>query len=188
MRWCVLAIALLGCEQPGYPGQSIGSFHVVGALESNACGAAVPALDRIEFDVELRAESGAGYWRRVDAPIVTGTYDDEESAFEFRSTIQIPVIAPEPDLMVRGCTLEQREEVRGIVEWAVPPDAGAPDPDAGDQPQALEAESLAGLSTIAFSPTPGSDCTATTAPAGGPFAALPCLVEYDLDGTPRDAF
>src|SRR5688572_28164830 len=146
--WLLL---LSGCEQPEYPGEPVGTFHVTGALRSNACGStAVPALDRIEFDVELRRESGAGYWRRVDAPIVVGTFDDIASEFSFRSVRQLPVIAPEPDLMVRGCTLEQREEVRGTVAWAAVPDAGAPDPDAGDGQALLEPDSLAGSSTIAF--------------------------------------
>src|SRR5687768_12661779 len=144
MRFLVLAVVLLtvGCV-PEYPGEVVAAFHVVGALEENECGTtAVPAMDPITFEVELRQDRGRGFWRRTDAPVVSGTYD-EEGGFEFRTTRQVPVIAPEPETGVRGCALEQREEVSGTVTFAIvsEEDAGTATDAATDADAATDTDS-----------------------------------------------
>jgi hypothetical protein len=201
MRPLVLSAVLLtsGCV-PEYPGEVVAAFHVIGALEENACGAtAVPAIDPIVFDVEIRNDRGRGFWRQADAPVISGTFDDEDGEFAFRTTRQVPVIAPEPETGVRGCAVEQREEVSGTVthvlvlaDGAVAdaspgPDAGTGEaPDGAAQPDTTA--ELTGESRVTFTPVPGSDCTAALAVAGGPFAALPCMIRYRLDGDERETF
>lgn len=183
-RAILLAIVALGCA-PQYPGEPVGSFEVVGRLEENACGAAIQALDPVTFRVELREEQGQAFWRRPDFPVVSGTALD--GTYRFRSQARIVVIAadPDPDFGHPGCTVTQSEVVEVILE-PVDSDAGAPTADAGEPEE--PSMHLEGTHTIDIAPDVGSSCAPATAALGGPFLALPCSVDYTLEGTPSAPF
>lgn len=169
-------VCLLGGCAPQYPGEALGSFDVTGHLEANACGAAaVPALDPLRFAVELRVRGAEAFWRRPDFPVVSGSARD--GTYRFRTQARIVALAgdPDPDFGHPGCTLLQTETVEVTIEGT---DLDAGSPDAG--PTTL---TLTGTNAIDFTPEPGSDCAPLASAAGGPFLALPCGLDYALEGT-----
>lgn len=114
----VLAIAALtvvsACE-PSYPGVPLGTYGVVETLDANTCGAGLPVLATVTFDVELRASGAVGYWRMPASGPIAGSYREADGAFEFRSTIATVAWAADLPNGIAGCTLEQRETIRGTV-------------------------------------------------------------------------
>jgi hypothetical protein len=83
-RWRI-AVALLSLGAAGVlaacfgtdpynPGTALGTFHVVGKLTANTCGASGTAPDPWEFDIKLSRDHGTLYWIQGDAP-VQGTLD-----------------------------------------------------------------------------------------------------------------
>lgn len=190
----VVALALAGCEA-SYPGEPVGSFDVTGQLEANTCGTdALPARSPIRFPVEIRERSGEAFWRRAEKPLVSGVVV-EDRTYRFAVGSEVDLIAPDPDFGIPGCSLTQLETVTvALSEAPDASDGGAEDAGVGDAgsdgsdggaPVPLV---LAGDNTIELIPTPGSDCTAATLAGGGPFLALPCRVEYALDGSAREPF
>jgi len=173
------AVGVCGCA-PRYPGEPVGTFHVVGALVENTCGAsAVPAFDPLVFDVEVRADRGQGFWRRPMLPVVSGTYG-RDGAFRFSTVSQAKVLDPIEELGLPGCVVTQTEVVSGQLrelsadggtyadagDASDLADAGMPDHDASLDDDADAGEIALGLSgdnTVALSPTPGSACAAATA-------------------------
>jgi len=206
VRALVLIAALaVGACTPAYPGEPVGSFSVTGRLDRNTCGPeALPARNPLTFLVEIRERDGEAFWRLADRPVVSGVVTDDDT-YEFVAHANVGLIAPEPDLGVAGCSLVQLETVEVSVETVEQDDeadpevadAGAPVSDAGDPAADADADAdagamvemaLTGTNSIQLTPTAGSDCTAATVSAGGPFLALPCRVDYTLTGTERDAF
>jgi len=186
----VLILALAGCEPRDNPGETIGVFQVTGSLDENGCGAAVPALDPINFEVEVRDDYGRGIWVRGDGPIQTGV-QLPDGAYRFRYGATVPVIAAQPGY--RGCSLQQVELIEVHVAPIAPlaPDAdddggssavndGDAGTDGGTPERAME---LSGLSEIQYTPTSTSDCSPLPVVNGGPWAALPCTLRYTLFGT-----
>lgn len=202
--FAVLVLAVAGACTPEYPGEPVGSFHVVGALVDNTCGAsAVPAFDPIVFDVEVRADRGQGFWRRPMLPVVSGTYGSD-GTFRFSTVAQTKLLDPIEELGLPGCYVTQTEVVSGRVrpedldggaqadagDASTPADGGATvdagandDSDAGAGSMALE-----GDNTVELAPIAGSACSAATSAEGGPFLALPCSLHYSLSGTLRAPF
>lgn len=179
----VHSLALAACE-PRWPGESVGSFDVVGTVREHGCGpSAVPVIDPLRFPVELRADRGGlVYWRRLRAPLVQGTRS-ASGEYRFEAIGSVMVIEPSPDEGVVGCALDQHEVIAVEVESADPTDAGPTEPDAGAAPAPLRLE---GEHRITYTPVAGSDCTPLLAAGGGAFLALPCEVTYELAGTERD--
>lgn len=181
-----------GCEPRVHPGQTLGTFQVVGSLDANGCGAAVPALDPIAFEVEVRDDRGRGIWVRGDGPIQTGV-QLPDGAYRFRTGATVPVISAQPGY--RGCNLQQVEMIEVHVtpttsialageDGGLQPDAGTADADAGADGGVPErAMELSGISEIQYTPTSTSDCSPLPVVNGGPWAALPCTLRYTLFGT-----
>src|SRR5690606_12316005 len=93
-------------------------------------------------------------------------------------------IQPNPTTGQVGCFIERRETLRVSVEGLGWEKAGVPvDPEPADAgpPQAT---ALAGVHEVELRAAQGSDCSAALAALGGAYLALPCLVEYALEGTP----
>lgn len=178
-RAILLAIAAFGCA-PQYPGEPVGSFEVTGRLEGNECGAAINALDPVSFLVELRQDRGQAFWRRPDFPVVSGTAID--GTYRFRSQTRMVVIAsdPDPDFGHAGCTVTQSEVVE-VVLSPVETDAGVTPGDGGEA--VGPSMHLEGTHTIDIAPDVGQNCLPATAALGGPFVALPCGIDYTLDGS-----
>jgi hypothetical protein len=182
------------CTPPDYPGESRGFYHVVGVLRGNSCGAAVPALNPLVFDVEVRGDGGQGFWRRASIAPVSGVLRDDNT-FEFIVPSRVGVTAPRPEIGDPGCVLDQHERMTGalkgnhtssstdgaITDSGVD-DAGV-DAATGESATIDHAPKLEGSSVIALSPSAGSSCAGVLVAQGGVFSALPCSVDYALDGT-----
>jgi hypothetical protein len=197
-RFVVLPLALLACLvgcEPSWPGTSAGTFRVVGALVENTCGAGFPVLDTVEFTVEVRDDHPVGYWRLPRQPLVPGSYRNEDGAFEFRRVAS--VVAWPADVDVLGCTLEQREVIRGNVTIleegdGAPADAGVGAPGDGGNPASdagtVAAPLLLGEHVIEVVVAPNQDCAALLEAAGGTFDALLCRARYTFRGESMASF
>ncbi len=194
--------SVVGCE-PTYPGTALGTYDVVESLTENTCGSGLPALSTVQLEVELRADGALGYWRLPRQAVITGSYRDSDGAFEFRTARAVVAWEANADNGVLGCTVEQREVIRGTAVPTTAPDAavdgstgdaamdaaladaGAPDGDAGNPADAGPSEApelLVGEHTVEIVPAHGSDCGALLASSGGAFDALPCRARYTLSG------
>ena len=190
----VLAFFVLAACEPVLPGETVGTFDVVGALDANTCGStAVPAIDPLVFMAEIRVDSNRAFWRRPDVGSRAGVVmPDGTFRFTFGSLVRVQ--AADPSIGFPGCVLEQREVLDATVtatESEDLPDAGAPDgAAAGDADATTDAPpvELGGTNTIDLAPAAGSDCRALLGANGGPWAALPCGLRYTLRGDPRDPF
>jgi hypothetical protein len=191
---CVLAALACGagCE-PTYPGTELGTYRVIETLTENTCGAGLPALSTVELDVELRADGAVGYWRLPRKGVVAGSYAERDGAFEFRVSQSVVAWPADVATGVLGCTVEQREVIRGTAVPTVVTDAAASDSGPGnagdaavDAPADAGADDdrvlLVGEHTVDVVATRGSDCAALLASSGGSFDAVPCRVRYTLSG------
>jgi hypothetical protein len=189
-----LLACLVGCE-PSWPGTSAGTFRVVGALVENTCGDGFPVLDTIEFAVEVRDDHPVGYWRLPRQPMVPGSYRNEDGAFEFRRFAS--VVAWPADVDILGCTLEQREVIRGNVTILEEGDGGAGDAGVGGESDGgnpasdagtIASPRLLGEHVIDIVVAPGQDCAALLTATEGSFDALPCRARYTLRGESMTPF
>lgn len=199
----LLTLALTGCNLGDVPGSPSGAFRVRGTLMENTCGsAALPAMEELRFEVELRDAIAQAYWHRRGRAPVEGIRG-EDGTYEFGMRSQIRVVPADPAVGDPGCAFEQLESIRGTIRGASRYlDAGSPDasdgsdgasdagPDAGTSDGGTMTPGLVfeGENTITLSPASGSSCGRTTQAEGGPFLALPCRVRYDLDGDERTPF
>ncbi len=164
------------------PGESVGTFQVTGTLTENACGpAAVPALNTIEFPVDIRNRKGEAIWRRPQAPLASGTTDGKGNYhFDFSTSVVVSWGVPQIQ-----CHLDQKETISVHIEGpeTTAADAGT-ESDGGINAQ----QTLEGNHTIDLIPVNALNCPGALAIEGGPFLALPCRLEYDLNGTTRKPF
>ncbi len=192
----LLVGTLAGCNPPVWPGEPVGTFHVVGTLEDNTCGTmAVPAQEEVVFSAEIRTDGSQAFWRRPQAAIIYGAVG-ADGTFTFRLETQASLTGADPDGGTANCVLSRQEVLAVRVmpsdDGGVPAgdgggpagngsDAGADDGGAanGDAGAALMLE---GTHDITFTPVAGSDCTLATAASGGPFLGLPCALHYQLAG------
>ena len=195
----VFIVVILGCSifESNPPGTSHGTFLIHGDLIENECGSsAVPALDPLVFSLELRSDGELAYYKRTDAPLAYGVVRRGE--WKFQSRELLPVYGADPTIGRGACSLQQHEKfvLREIVQ--VPPsDAALTESDAAVNDAALDGidanvsskgqiESLEGETVITFSPSAGSDCSASRRERGGPFLTLPCTIRYALSADRSD--
>lgn len=179
-----LSLGFTDCENE-YPGETVGTFHVIGFLEENTCGSGVGAVNPLEFYVEVRVddELGEAIWRIPQQPIATGAHSGNDYRFEFNRTAA--VYGADPLTGRAGCALDEHDLVQVSIAQEVV-DGGVPEDDEGGQDAGVESIGiLTGINVIELSPTPGSDCSLATSGPTGVFADLPCRVEYTLRGTPH---
>ena len=89
-------------------------------------------------------------------------------------------LTPDFDLKTTTCAMKVRETIEGsVARRFVTVDGGEPQVD-DDAPSAKH--DLTGDNTIEVSATAESDCSASLAAFGGPFANLPCAAHYVLSG------
>lgn len=192
-----MLLALAGCEAPERPGELVGRYQVMGALMRNDCGAdALPALDPLNFDVEIRDNQGVGLWYFGSPPAISGSLE-ADGTFRFQFGQQVQVTAPgtrtmtepeepsdfweaEPGVEVNeaGCHMRIVETVDGRLHRDL---REAADVEL-DGSEASESD-LTAVNLIEVSAAAGSDCHASLAEHGGVFRALPCAAEYQLAGT-----
>lgn len=190
----------VGCAMPQPPGDLVGSYHVQGALTVNECGEeALPAIDPLSFDVQIRRDDRSGYWLQGMPPAHQGKLGKDGSfSFELKQAYDVPATtgravdddvylesdpeaAADPSRFERreaanrsACQLTIKETIEGSVlrEGAseVHRSAGDGSPD------------LVGEHVIAIAPLAGDDCSRVKRTQGGPFDQLPCRARYDLVG------
>jgi hypothetical protein len=192
-------LAAGGCQPPGSKsvGELVGVYAISGALVENTCGQmALPAVDPLRFEVEIRQNDQVGYWQVEKQPQQAGELEDG-GAFHFtgeqtslvssmrgaRNDLEpgdFVSIMPDFDLKTTNCAMKVRETIEGsLARRFVTLDGGEPQiDDATPKPK----HDLTGDNTIDVSATPESDCSASLAAFGGPFANLPCFAHYTLSG------
>lgn len=184
-----LAVAS-GCIEVEPPGEAVGTYDVTGTLLENSCGEqALPAVDPMVFQVELRADGEIGYWL-VAPPARSGRLTEAgEFSFDLERSYLVegaappevgividPEVAIDPERIDReqmpgACMLFVHESIDGSILL----DAAAD----GDDSTASD---LSGENEIAVRASAEPACAALLVDAGGPWHALPCRVRYDLAG------
>jgi len=194
----IVVCALAGCEPTELPGEPIGTYAISGSLEDNTCGqAALPAVNPLAFDVQIRLAGTSGNWIVGDPPGFEGVVD-EQGAFLFGAESFSTVIQPgsrsneleQPEDYINGsavsdsaevgCTLSIVEQIDGTIHRTAMTDAGVNT--IGEEPGDTEVDDLVGENRIDMSPMPGSDCSRLLGTDGGPFLALPCYALYTISG------
>ena len=191
----------VGCAMPKPPGDLVGSYHVEGALTVNECGEeALPAIDPLSFDVQIRRDDRSGYWLPGMPPAWPGKLgEDGAFSFELRQTYAVPsttgsgtanddvYLDSDPEAVADPARFERREAsnraacqltitetIEGSVLREASPGVHRP-PGDGDP-------DLVGENVIAIAATAGDDCSRVMRTSGGPFEQLPCRARYDLIG------
>lgn len=152
----------VGCtgKDPYNPGTPLGTYHVIGKLLANECGAAgatdgVPAT--WEFDVRLSRDRSTLYWVQGGLP-VQGQLDAHAHAkLTSTGTQKIHDANPKQGIAYCGITRVDALDITMTSD-----------------------EAFSGTLEYDFSASDGSDCSDQVASAGGSFAALPCATRYDL--------
>jgi hypothetical protein len=196
----ILALfAAVSCmpSNPDASGDMVGVYAINGALVQNTCGqAALPAVDPLKFEVEIRQNDRVGYWQTDKQPQRAGELDDDgtflftgeqtslvSSMRTARNDLEpanFVSLTPDFDLKTTNCAMRVKETIEGsLARRIVSVDGGEPQVDDAD-PGAKH--DLKGDNTIEISATPESDCSASLATYGGPFSNLPCMAHYVLSG------
>lgn len=167
----IAAVASAGCfgKDPYRPGDSIGVFHVTGKLIATSCGA---TPDPWEFDVRLRHDLTTLYWVQGDAP-VSAVLDTTAKAVLTSGATLTPRA---PTANVAGCTMARTD----TVELVLAPMAAPVTP--AQASEVTTATSFTGSLKYHFTATEGSVCDDQLSDNGGQYAALPCDVQYELEG------
>lgn len=152
------AVACLG-KDPYNPGTSLGSFHVDGKLQANACGGSVGAPADWQFDVKLATDPHVLYWVQGGLP-VQGTLDAKSHARLESTSSQV---VHDADSGARYCAIVRKD----TIDITLSPD---------------ETQFTATL-VYEFRAADGSACDDQMSASGGPYATLPCTVGYALTGT-----
>jgi hypothetical protein len=175
-------------------GELVGTYAITGALVENTCGQTARSTpDPLIYTVHVRDDDGVGTWQLEKQGAQAGTLDDE-GKFAFLAESSTPMGEqtrpkqvleandflsgdPDADLYRANCTLLTRESMRGTLHRRLQ------DADAGMSADAgMDDADLVGVNTIEIQPAPGSDCTLQLAAVGGAYLALPCRVEYEIEG------
>jgi hypothetical protein len=191
--------AAVGCQPPASKsvGALVGVYAIDGALIENTCGgSALAAVDPLRFEVEIRRNDQVGYWQIEKQAQQTGEIE-ENGTFLFRGEQTSLVssmrtarndlepgdfvnLTPDFDLKTTTCAMKVRETIEGtLMRTLVIVDGG----EAQLDPSAKKPKhDLTGDNTIEVMATTDSDCSASLAAFGGPFANLPCYAHYALQG------
>ncbi len=144
-------------KSPYDPGTSLGTFAVVGHVQTNNC---LVAPDPWTFSVKLADDPGVFYWVQNDVPVegsldgagnvtLTSTSSEEED--------------PPDDAGNGGCTMQRVDTLTGTT-------SGSP------------ITGLTGTLTYAFS-TASGNCADQLTQNGGTYATLPCTLSYAITAT-----
>jgi len=178
----VAAIAgVSGCGKDSTrPGESIGAFGVSAKLVSSTCGA---TPDPWKFDVRLRYEQNTLYWVQGDAPI-SGQVDTDAHT-NLKSSDVREMRAADARAQTAACNMSRDD----VLDLVLAPMAPTTTTTYGSTPPAAAPTQLAGVTsfkgtlTYHFAATEGSSCEDQLSDLGGDFAAIPCDVKYELEGT-----
>jgi hypothetical protein len=191
-------LVVAGCKpsESESAGDLVGVYAINGALVTNTCGQmALPAVNPLKFEVEIRQDDRVGYWQTDKQPQRSGELDDD-GTFMFigeqtslvssmRGARELEpgdfvTLAPDFDLKTTNCAMRVKETIEGsVVRRVILVDGGEPQIDDANPGSKHD---LTGDNTIEVTATPDSDCSKSLAAYGGPFANLPCMAHYVLSG------
>jgi hypothetical protein len=157
----LVTFAACSGTDPYNPGTPLGTFHVVGKLDSNACGDVLGVSDPWEFDIKLAVDPGRLYWVQ-GGPAVGGVMDASSHATLQSSDTR---------------TMHEADTKKGIGFCSITRNDSVDVTLAGDQ------ASFTGTLSYQFVATDGSDCSDQLTDSGGSFAALPCTTKFVMTGT-----
>ncbi len=174
VAFVILAPALAACLETDL-GASHGRYMVEAALVENACGQGYTTPDTLDLSVELFSDELDVIWRVGDALPLRGEERDD-GTWEFVQEATLPVSTPTGQ--ATDCVLVQRETLvlEGVHEELE---------EGGQAPFAPGDVVFEGTNVIDIEPAVGSDCRVVLAAFGGGFSALPCAVDYTLEGAAR---
>lgn len=202
-----LALLAVACAKVTPPGELVGAYHIDGELLENTCGqSALPAMDPLSYDVELRRdEAGRGIWLRMPPAHYGRLEDGGTFSFELESVYPIDlakaqtsdeqlfdfsessVLDPErydrlDRQAMQTCSLSVLERVAGRVART-----GTDELDAGQVGDAGTPEDdLLASDEIKIRAVAGSRCEPLLTTYGGQFEELPCTARYTLRGRLHD--
>ena len=157
------------------PGESIGAFAVSAKLVSSTCGA---TPDPWKFDVRLRYEQNTLYWVQGDAPI-SGPVDTAAHT-NLTSTDVREMRAADARSQTPACNMSRDD----VLDLVLAPVVAGPIATTDKAPSQLAGvTSFKGTLTYHFAATEGSSCEDQLTDLGGDFAAIPCDVKYELEGS-----
>jgi hypothetical protein len=161
----LLLPAVVACEfgekDAKVPGEPLGTYHVVAALEDSTCGpGALGATDLWEFEVKLSREARDFYWLN-GKEVIFGTIAADDVTFAFDTRIDVQAIPPGKGQP--GCAISRKDSATGKLSSA-----------------SDDVKSFDGLLRYGFVPKTGSNCEALVGVEGG-FSALPCEMSYEMN-------
>lgn len=164
----VSVLGALGCsdlvgggKDAKTPGESLGTFHVIGQLESSTCGpGALGSTDLWEFDVRLSRDGNDLYWLN-GAEAIPGRIAADGVSFAFDTRVAVEAIAPAKGQP--GCTILRNDSANGSLSSS-----------------STDVSSFDGRMRFGYMPAAGTDCTGLVGVEGG-FAGLPCEMAYLIE-------
>ncbi len=161
----LLSLSALACsdimgggKDAKIPGDELGTYHVIGSLESSTCGpGALGSSDLWEFDVRLSRDGNDLYWLNGEEAIPGRIAADGTSfAFDTRAVVQaVPAEKGNP-----GCAIVRSDTANGSLSSS-----------------STDVSNFTGRMRFGYMPQAGSDCTPLVGVEGG-FAFLPCEMSY----------
>lgn len=161
---CAVLLLCVGCVGHGQdayePGDRLGTFHATGNLTNDTCQAPVLGVtSQWQFDVKLSREANTIYWLNGEEAI-PGTIASDGTSFAFQSGVDVTLQAAQG--AQAGCVILRSDTASGVLSSS-----------------STDVSSFAIGMSFGYSIETGSECAGWVGVQGG-FAALPCMVSYNL--------
>ena len=166
-RFACLLPAVLACSPTSsLPGQSLGTFSVVGTLGTNTCGAGLGLTNPWDFQIEMSENGATLYFAKTDGSgQVSGPISGNSAVLMWTTTVNDDAA----DAGASPCDLTLTATFNFDLNSAT-------------SPTAFTGSVLYGYS-VATGDGSTVDCTDQLASSGGAYATLPCNATYSLSGT-----
>ncbi len=152
--------AQAGCSAAAMPGQTLGTYKVVGQSQTNTCGLSAP--NPWTFDIELSQQQSTLYWNWLDgSALQTGTLTNGAATI----TDSAEVNADSTDAGLGPCNLNTTQSIQLTFGSGSPPG------------------SFTSTLSYTYAPASGATCTDVLATSGGMYNQLPCTVTYTATAT-----
>jgi hypothetical protein len=166
-RGAIAAFAIACSPASPLPGTPLGTYNVVGTLESNTCGTGLGAPNPWTFTVQMSEDATVFYWELSGGSEVSGTMSSATQA-DITSIQTANVDAPDAGLE-GPCNLQGSTAIDLTLATSSPP------------------ATFGGTITYTFAAAAGvsstNDCTDQLSASGGSYDTLPCTAVYSLAGT-----
>ncbi len=151
------ALVLPACSGSSLPGTMLGTYKVVGQVQTNSCGLGAP--NPWIFDVQISQDRTTRYWSWLDGTPPLSSPVATVSNVTLTAARQVNADGT-ADGGLGPCTMDRADKVGITLGGGSPP------------------ASFAGSISYAFSVASGSDCSDQLAASQGQYDALPCTIRY----------